>query len=64
MRRVKNPPKEMMKLIVSVAQFNGLLARWKSESYKGEVPPDLLEVVQELNENSTKYLEGYKNVND
>lgn len=41
----------------AVRSFNGVFANWKSRGYKGGTPPELLEVIVELNETTEDYIE-------
>lgn len=54
------PPSNIIKLFESIQLVNGLIGRWKSSSYKGRTPTELLDAIEKLNKESEKYLEQFK----
>lgn len=55
--KISNIPKRIEKVSNAVRSFNGVFANWKSRGYKGGTPPELLEVIVELNETTEDYIE-------
>ena len=56
-------PVRLTPLIKCTQNLSGEIARWNSASYKGVMPPSLINAIDEMSVATSKFLDGYKGDN-
>lgn len=64
MKKKNKEPKGFDVVNRAIALYGGRFANWKSSGFSGDVPEDLLSLMEEVNKQTEIYLRGFKNVTE